>query len=154
MRTLLALLIILALCTPGLAAPQTQGVGADFGKAWLAQNANKFTAAPNTNNSNDLWNWGSKPQGYEVVGGQLYPIIAPTQTFYPAFVTNTTPIVVNGTAFWGNRNYASPDFMTPDFMYPYYMSPYYSTDPWFLAQIMERPVVVRYPANTKGSALL
>ncbi len=154
MRASSALLIIFALCNLGLAAPQMQSVGSDFGKTWLAQNANKFAAAPSTNNSNDLWNWGSKPQGYEVVDGQLYPITAPTRTIYPAFMTNTTPLVVNATSFWGNSNYISPDFATPNFMSPYYSFPDYISDPWFLAQLTERPVIVRYPANTKGSRLL
>ena len=136
-----------------MAAPQMQSVSGDFGKTWLSQNANKFAAAPSTNNGNDLWNWGSKPQGYEVVNGQISPIIAPTQTIYPAFMTNTTPIVVNGTS-WGRSNYISPDSTTPNFISPYYAFPDYISDPWFLAQIMERPVIVRYPANTKGSRLL
>jgi hypothetical protein len=59
-------------------------------------------------------------------------------------MSNTTPILINGTALLKNPSYIPPDFMSPDF----------ANDPWYLAQIEERPVVVVYPAPVGRSTLL
>jgi hypothetical protein len=154
-RTLSTLLItfflidlaILSLCP---VASQMLDVGGDFGKSWLVQFSNKFadsdTAARNaTPGAGDLWSWGGRPLGYEVIGGRLIPVTAQPEYYYPFFMTNSTPIIINGTTntFSGNNN------LPLDFL-----SPAYTTDPWFLAQITDRPVIVVYPVNNRGSTLI
>jgi hypothetical protein len=131
MRILLSLLLALVLC--GLCLATTQNVGEDFGRYWLTQNSNKFVSG----GANDLWNWGGKPRGYEVYNGTLYQLLAPTDWYYPAFMSNATPIVINGTALIRNANYAPIDLLFPD---P-------KTDPWYIAQRTGRPVAVVHPAG-------
>jgi hypothetical protein len=46
------------------------------------------------------------------------------------------------------RNYTRQDFLSQDFL-----SPDFIEDPWLYAQMIEQPVIVFYPANTKGSVL-
>ncbi len=140
MKPLLAILL-LVMCGLALASPQMQNVGDEFGKTWLVENADKY--APPTTGS-DLWNWGGNPLGYEVQNGKIYPVLAPSQWYYPTFMSNSTPLLVNGTAFLKNQIYVRPDFISPD----------YASDPWYLAQIMERPVIVTYPAPVGRSTLL
>jgi hypothetical protein len=107
MRTILILIMTIAFCTLGMASQQMLSVGGEFGNAWLTENSHKFDAANtrSADNGEDLWNWGGRPLGYEVLNNKIFPLIAPTQWFYPAFATNKTPIVVNGTALLMNRNY-------------------------------------------------
>ncbi len=135
MRLLLIILIALALCSLSLAMPKE--VGGDFGKSWLTQYSNKFVSnsGNNANGAKDLWNWGGKPRGYEVFNGKLYSLLAPTEWFYPEFLSNTTPIIINGTSLIKNRGSLPLDYLFPDF----------ASDPWSLAQNTERPVMVIYP---------
>jgi hypothetical protein len=109
-------------------------VGGDFGTSWL----NKFGhVQTKQESSGSLWNWGTAPKGYMVMNGQLYPEIQPPEIVYPWFMTNTTPITINGSTTMNYRYYMPQDFLTPDFV----------NDPWTLAQILERPVIVRYPSK-------
>lgn len=144
---LLALILSIAPCSFCLAASPAaspmQSVGEEFGQTWLTQNSNKFVIS-STNNSNDLWKWGGKPRGYDVFLGKLYPLLAPTEVYYPGFMANATPIIVNGTALMRNQRSLYMDFMSQDFM----------SDPWLLAQMTERPVMVVYPADDRRSTLL
>ncbi len=140
---ILALALSIASDSLCLAAPQMQSVGGEFGQSWLTQYSNKFVTS-STNNTNDLWRWGGKPRGYDVFSGKLYPILAPSEFYYPGFLTNETPIVVNGTALMRNQQSLYLDFMSQEFW----------SDPWLLAQMTERPVVVVYPAEDGGSTLL
>ncbi|HWQ18247.1 MAG TPA: hypothetical protein VN455_00595 [Methanotrichaceae archaeon] len=135
---LIPLTLVLAVLGCGLAASQIQAVGGDFGKSWIGMNSNKF---PTSDTQNSLWNWGGSPKGYERVGSTIQPVLAPSQVYYPSFMSNTTPVVVNGTTSW-NNNYMSPDFYSPDFV----------DNPWMLAEILERPVIVKYPARTYPSS--
>ncbi len=154
---IMILIVALALCSLSLA--MTQDVGGDFGKSWLIKYSNKFVSNKggdinsdtysnvnsNTNgNANDLWKWGGKPQGYEVFNGKLYPMLAPTEWYYPAFMSNATPIIINGTALINEKAHTPVDFLFPDF----------ASDPWSIAQNTERPVMVRYPAESGISTLL
>jgi hypothetical protein len=144
MRTILILAI--AFCGLSMASQQMLPVGGEFGNAWLTENSHKFDATHirSANTSGDLWNWGGKPLGYEVMNNKVFPLIAPTQWFYPAFETNKTPIVVNGTALLMNRNY----------MFPIFVSSGFTEDPWLLAQLSEQPVIVVYPSPNPYSTLL
>jgi len=146
MRTILILIMSIAFCTLGMASQQMLSVGGEFGNAWLTENSHKFDASntKSANSGGDLWNWGGKPLGYEVINNKIYPFIAPTQWFYPAFATNKTPIVVNGTALLMNRNYMLPNFVSSGF----------TEDPWLLAQLSEQPVIVVYPPAKPYSTLL
>jgi hypothetical protein len=146
MRTILIVIMTIVICTPGMASQQMLSVGGEFGNAWLTENSHKFDAfnTKSANNGGDLWNWGGKPLGYEVMNNKIFPLIAPTQWFYPAFATNKTPIVVNGTALLMNRNYMLPNFMSSGF----------TEDPWLLAQLSEQPVIVVYPPANPYSTLL
>ncbi len=144
-KALLIILVVylgISLCSLSNAVSPMKNVGEDFGKTWLAQYSNKFVTS-STNNSNDLWEWGGKPLGYEVFQGKLYPLLSPTELYYPGFITNTTPIYVNGTALMRNQWYLYRDYMSPDFI----------SDPWLLAQMTDRPVMVVYPAEDGKSTL-
>jgi hypothetical protein len=136
----------IAFCGLSMASQQMLSVGEEFGNTWLTENSHKFNAANtrSSNNSGDLWNWGGKPLGYEVMNNKVFPLIAPTQWFYPAFATNKTPIVVNGTALLMNRNYMFPNFVSSGF----------TEDPWLMAQLSEQPVIVVYPSPNPYSTLL
>lgn len=138
----LAIYLGISLCIISNALSPMQSVGEDFGKTWLAQYSNKFVTT-STNNSNDLWKWGGKPLGYEVFQGRLYPLLAPTELYYPGFINNATPIYVNGTALLRNQWHLYRNYMSPDF----------AADPWLLAQLTDRPVVVVYPAEDEKSTL-
>ncbi len=133
----------LLLCSVSPAESLMKNVGEDFGKSWLTQNSNKF-AASTSNGSKDLWQWGGEPLGYEVSNGEIYPKIAPTEWYYPMFLSNSTPILINGTSLLLNPNYVPPEFVLNGFV----------NDPWYLAQLSERPVVVTYPVPGRASTLL
>lgn len=135
----------LLICSHSPADSRIKNVGEDFGKSWLAQNTNKFAAvASSSNGSKDLWAWGGKPLGYEVIKGEIYPRIAPTELYYPMFMSNSTPILINGTRLQQNSNYIPAEFALNGFV----------NDPWYLAQLTERPVIVAYPAPGRASTLL
>jgi hypothetical protein len=144
------LILTLALCSQTTSFAQMQSVGEEFGKTWLEQYGDKPVSS---SERNDLWSWGGIPRGYQVDNNQLYPVLAPTEWYYPLFVTNSTPLYLNGSTIYGHRNYVSPDFMPPDFMSSDFMAPDFTGDPWFLAQLLGRPVVVFYPGNNKASTL-
>jgi hypothetical protein len=134
----LALIIaVMVFESSGIGAAQMQDVGEDFGKVWLEQYGNKFPSA-DANKSQDLWSWGGQPRGYGIFKGELYPMLAAPEYYYPLIDGNATPIIINGTA-------ANPvNYMTSEFM----------TDPWFLAQITGQPVIVVHPGTDRGSTLL
>lgn len=137
MRTILVLVVALMLCSLSIA--MNQDVGGDYGKSWLIKYSNKFVSNRGSINSStdDLWRWGGKPLGYEVFNSKLHPMLAPVEWYYPAFMSNTTPIVINGTALLNNRALMPIDSLFPDF----------ASDPWSIALATERPVMVRYPAE-------
>ncbi len=141
MRILLILFIALALCSLSLA--MTQDVGGNFGDSWLIKYSNKFVSNKDSS-TNDLWYWGGTPHGYEVFNGKLYPLLAPTEWYYPAFMSNTTPIVLNGTALIKDKALMPIDLLFQDFM----------NDPGSIAQTTERPVMVMYPAGSGRDTLL
>jgi hypothetical protein len=147
-KTPLALvLIVVALGSICVGSAQMQNVGEDFGKSWLTQYGNKFPKA-DVNKSQDLWSWGGKPRGYAVFNGELYPMLAMPEYYYPLLtdntMKNTTPIIINATATVNSRSILPTNFMSPEYM----------TDPWFLAQITGQPVIVMYPGYDQGSTLL
>lgn len=138
MKCSLAMLAFLALIVLVAADYDVQYVGGDFGRTWLLQHGGMPSAA-NTNNS--LWNWGGMPKGYAILNGNPYPAIYGPAWYYPDFLTNSTPIVINSSAA-NNANYISSDLLPPNFIYE---------DPWILAQTTGRPVVI---ANSPPSKFM
>ncbi|MGA9098593.1 MAG: hypothetical protein WB392_06635 [Methanotrichaceae archaeon] len=121
--------MFLATISIGAAISDAHNVGGNFGKLWLEQHG----APPSSNGSkNSLWDWGSAPHGYETVDGKLYPSGYMDQWYYPDFMTNSTPILVNITAP-NSGNYSSSDSTSSDAI---------NEDPWVLAQTTGRPVRV------------
>ena len=111
-----------------------QNTGEEFGKSWLE----KFGTNPvsKLENQKNLWGWGSAPKGYTLHNGVLYPPGYEPQWYYPSFMNNETPIVINNSMV---NNYISPNLESSNF---YYM------DPWLLSQLSGRTVAtVRVPGS-------
>jgi len=72
-------------------------IGGDYGKNWLVNNGDKSVAREP---SGGLWSWGTVPKGQYLTNGTLEPIGAST-IYYPSFVENSTPIIMNNTANLG-----------------------------------------------------
>jgi hypothetical protein len=89
MRTLLVLATAFAMLNLSLGF-QNQDVGGDFGRSWLAKYGHTFVAN-NTSYIYNLWDWGSKPKGYEVFNGTLYSLADQTEWFYPDSMSNELP---------------------------------------------------------------
>jgi hypothetical protein len=123
---ILAILATAAFCLLTSLAQPTQ-IGGDYGKSWLVNNGDKSVVREP---SGGLWSWGTVPKGQYLTNGTLEPIGAST-IYYPSFVENSTPIIMNNTA-----NLAG--YFLPDFSSPYFMD-----DPWFMAQLTGRPVIIR-----------
>lgn len=116
--------VLHAVAVPGDGAQQ---VGGDFGKAWL-QSLEPFEANRTNATTSGLWSWGSVPKWHMLVGGRL-EYMGSSMWFYPAFPTNSTPIIEN--ASLSARN--APDFASPEML----------NDPWMIAQVSGRPVLFR-----------
>lgn len=124
--SILVVLTIAASCLlPALAQPVQ--IGGDYGKSWLVNNGDRTVVREP---SGGLWSWGTVPKGQYLTKGVLEPIGAST-IYYPSFVENSTPIILNSTT--NLAGYFPPDFS----------SPYFMDDPWFLAQLTGRPVIIR-----------
>ncbi len=126
MRTILIILVAALLTVPAIS--QTTQVSGDFGKAWINQSGTN-KAADQTSNPG-LWSWGATPKGRTLSNGKLMPE-TPGMVIYPAFPTNTIPIIINATtaseAVSGNNS-------------SQVNNPYISDDPWYIAQSSDRPV--------------
>jgi hypothetical protein len=98
-------------------------VGGDYGSKWL----NNYGSMPikTFETPNDLWNWGNVPKGYQLINGTAYPPGTVPQWYYPISFADYTPIVINKTK--------SSNPMTANS---------YEADPWLLAQLSGRPVVL------------
>jgi hypothetical protein len=129
MRTVIAL-SFLALLAAGVAAfgTETVSVGGDYGATWLASQPERIP----TDSSVGLWSWGGTPSGMKVVNGSLVPEDDDEEINYDE-------IGWLGTKFQGSplRLNLSNVTGTADFL-----NPFSSTDPWFLSQHYERPILV------------
>jgi hypothetical protein len=111
-----------------------QNVGAEFGKTWLEDFGTKPISTLEI--QKNLWDWGNAPKGYKIHNGVLYPPGYEPQWYYPSFLVNNSPIIINNTMV---NNYLSPNSQSP---YSFY------TDPWLLSQLSGRPVaMVRVPES-------
>lgn len=127
----LALMLAMTVLYATIASAYALNVGGDFGRSWLDQHGDKSVVSQG---KAGLWDWGGAPKGYQLIGGKLYPAGSDTtpQWYYPYFMTNATPIVINKSTLLTDKNYIPLDFLSPDFV----------NDPWVLAQISGRPVLV------------
>lgn len=107
-----------------------QQVGGDFGRAWLQSLEQMERVETNRTNAttDGLWSWGSIPKWHTLVGGRL-EYMGSGMWFYPAFPTNSTPIIENASLSAKN----APDFASPEMV----------NDPWMISQISGRPVLFR-----------
>lgn len=124
----LQLITVLALLALPVSAQPLQ-VGGEYGSNWLTTFGNKNVVQ---DVGDGLWSWGTVPKGQYLVNSTLEPIGTSTWIF-PAFMENTTPLLINDTTPAASANIFRPDFTSPAFM----------DDPWFVAQIAGRPVVYR-----------
>ncbi|MCQ8903810.1 MAG: hypothetical protein NQU42_06950 [Methanothrix sp.] len=130
---IIALIVMLFISVPqvvSITGDGAQQVGGDFGKAWLQSleqmesvGVNRTIAA-----TDGLWSWGSVPKWHMLVGGRL-EYMGSGVWFYPAFPTNSTPIIENASLSAKN----APDFASPEML----------NDPWMIAQVSGRPVLFR-----------
>jgi len=108
----------------------TQQVGGDFGRAWLQGMGQVDMSGMNRTNAttDGLWSWGSVPKWHMLIDGRL-EYMGSGMWFYPAFPTNSTPIIENASLSAKN----APDFASPEMV----------NDPWMIAQVSGRPVLFR-----------
>jgi len=96
-------------------------VGGDYGVSWLEEHGTKPRVEETRNN---LWSWGSAPKGFKIYNGTLYPPGQAPQWYYPSYVTEGTPIIINSSAAGGRP------------------ADYADLDPWLTAQLSGRPVFI------------
>jgi hypothetical protein len=135
MKLLLILIICIALSMICMhPACGMQDVGAEFGTSWLETYGTKPVSTLEI--QKNLWDWGNAPKGYKVHNGVLYPPGFEPQWYYPSFLANNSPIILNNTIA---SNYLMPSSQSPNSLY---------TDPWLLSQLSGRPVaMVRVPES-------
>ncbi len=127
MKILLILLVMALLIIPAISQPTP--VGGTFGENWLTQYGNKNVVKQSTG----LWGWGTIPKGQILSNGKLTEL-GPATLIYPAFPTNTTPIIYNAT---------TPQEAIRGLNASNLDNPMISEDPWVMAQTSDRPVLFR-----------
>jgi hypothetical protein len=111
-----------------------QNVGEEFGASWLENYGTMPTSTLEI--QKNLWGWGNAPKGYKINNGVLYPPGYEPQWYYPSFMANSSPIIINNTMV---DNYIMPYSQSPNSFY---------TDPWLLSQLSGRPVsMVKVPKS-------
>ena len=135
MKVSLVLLCIALLLIPSLS--QAVNVGGTYGRNWLDNSGNKEIVP----NSSGLWDWGETPIGHLLIKGKLASIPDTGSTLiYPAFVTNSTPIIANATL---NAPEYDPRHLTEAQL----SSPYLMEDPWAVAQETGQPILIQNQPN-------
>jgi hypothetical protein len=130
MKIILALLCIALMIIPSLSLPIY--VGGDYGRNWLNNSGSKNIIA----SSSGLWDWGQTPSGYLLINGKLVPTGDSGSTlFYPAFMTNSTPII-------GNKSLNAPLNGPRGLTLSQLASSYMYEDPWAVAQSSGQPVLI------------
>jgi hypothetical protein len=127
MRTLSIMVVMALLIVPAISQPTW--VGGNFGDTWLAQYGNKNVVKQ----SSGLWSWGTIPKGQMLSNGKLTEL-SPGTVFFPAFLTNTTPIILNA---------MTPGEAIRRSNLSQISNPYLTEDPWFVAQTADQPVFFR-----------
>ncbi len=112
-------------------ASHYQGVGGDFGRAWLQNFLIQNPPPANTSENNSLWNWGGAPVDKMLVNGKLVPKNNRTVNIIAQDWMGETPL---GKPVYLNSSYnlgaAAP--LSPSYL---------SDDPWIRAQQLETVVV-------------
>lgn len=128
-----SIVAIICICFSSICIPLSYGfqsVGEDFGTMWLEKHGTQPISTLEI--ANNLWNWGAAPKGFKLHNGTLYPPGTEPQLYYPSSITDYTPLIIN---------------RTDSSKYPTRIS--LDTDPWLLAQLSGRPVVlIKDPAGT------
>ncbi|MDI9616109.1 MAG: hypothetical protein QFX31_01890 [Methanothrix sp.] len=133
MRIIVMSVILLILSVPhvvSIPGGGAQQVGGGFGRAWLQSLEQMDKVEVNRTNATTegLWSWGSVPKWHMLIDGRL-EYMGSGMWFYPAFPTNSTPIIENASLSAKN----APDFTSPEML----------NDPWMIAQVSGRPVLFR-----------
>lgn len=130
MKTLVFLCIAL-LIIPSLSQPVN--VGGNYGRSWLNNSGNKNIIP----SSSGLWDWGQTPSGYILMNGKLVSTGESGSTLiYPAFVTNSTPLI-------GNASLNAPNYGPRGLTLAQLASSYMYEDPWAVAQSTGQPILIQ-----------
>jgi len=130
MKTLVLLCIAL-LIIPSLSQPVN--VGGNYGRSWLNSSGNKNIIP----SSSGLWDWGQTPSGYILMNGKLVSTGETGSTLiYPAFVTNSTPLI-------GNASLNAPNYGPRGLTLAQLASSYMYEDPWAVAQSTGQPILIQ-----------
>ncbi len=128
MRYQIIVLVLALLIVPVLSQPTD--VGGTYGESWITNSGNKNVVS---SEATGLWNWGNIPKGQMLSNGQLTEA-GPGYLIYPTLPTKgVTPIVVNATAPAGLASLNATQLNNP----------YLTSDPWYIAQSTEQPVMFR-----------
>lgn len=131
MKIWLLLLCIALVIIPSLS--QAVNVGGDYGRSWLDNSGNKNIIQ----NSSGLWDWGETPVGHLLINGKLTSMPDTGSTLiYPAFVTNSTPII-------GNATLNAPGYNPRHLTEAQLSSPYLLEDPWMVAQETGQAILIQ-----------
>jgi hypothetical protein len=131
MRISLILFCLALLIVPSLSMPVN--VGGTYGKNWLNNSGDKNIIP----SSLGLWDWGETPLGYILMNGKLVSTGESGSTLiYPAFVTNSTPLIGNASL---NAHQNDPRHLTLAQL----ASSYMYEDPWAVAQSTGQPILVQ-----------
>ena len=128
---MLVLLCIALLIIPSLSQPVI--VGGNYGRIWLNNSGNRNIIP----SSSGLWDWGQTPSGYILMNGKLVSTGESGSTLiYPAFVTNSTPLI--GNASLNAHNYGPRGLTLAQLA-----SSYMYEDPWAVAQSTGQPILIQ-----------
>ena len=127
---------LVLLCIPLLIIPslsQPVNVGGNYGRSWLNSSGNKNIIP----SSSGLWDWGQTPSGYILMNGKLVSTGESGSTLiYPAFVTNSTPLI-------GNASLNAPNYGPRGLTLAQLASSYMYEDPWAVAQSTGQPILIQ-----------
>lgn len=132
-RLLVSLCIALLIFT---SLSQAVDVGGSYGQNWLNNSGNKNVLSA-TSSSSGLWGWGNTPVGHLLMNGKLISTgDAGSTLVYPAFVTNSTPVI-------GNATLNAPQYDPRHLNQAQLSSPYLLEDPWTVAQETGQPILLQ-----------
>lgn len=121
--SLIALICVFAFAVCISVSAAFQDVSGNYGQTWL-ENYGSMPIST-LESSNNLWNWGSVPKGYQLINGTVYPPGTAPVWYYPTSLLDYTPIIINKTES-SSLGSASG----------------FEADPWLLSQLTGRPVTV------------
>ncbi|VVB68965.1 Uncharacterised protein [uncultured archaeon] len=135
MKFAILIIFLLMLAT----ATAYQQISGEFGQKWISDFKAKNPETQSSDLKNDLWAWGSKPHGKDILDGKLVD-------------ANLTPATIAALNWMQAMGYSNPVIMNSSNPYGSFTQNIglVSDDPWILAQQLGRPVVANnilyYPA--------